>query len=53
MTLGSLATRRRRQRQREGQKSDRFCSQNNNSARALNFLVYFSIVTARPGREIS
>ena len=48
---GVLATRRRRQRER--QKSNRFCNQNNNSARALHFLVYFVAVTARLGREIS
>ena len=34
-------------------KSNRFCNQNNNSARALHFLVYFFAVTARLGREIS
>ena len=31
----------------------RFCNQNNNSARALHFLVHFFAVIARLGREIS
>ena len=42
---------RRRRRQRERQKSNRFITQNNNSARASRFFVDFFVVTVRLRRE--
>ena len=49
----SLITKLRRQRQRERQNSNRFNKQNNNSARASRFIVYFFAVPAELQREMT
>ena len=49
----SWITKLRRQRQRERQNSNRFNKQNNNSARASRFIVYFFAVPAELQREMT
>ena len=49
----ALLTKPRRQRQREGQESNRLNEQNNNSARASHFFVHFFAFTEQPRREMT